>query len=94
MLVQSVNLFPCNWSAWTLLSTLCIEKNMVKSISDLFSSMTKLSWMKVLNLDLRPHWMRQFFLANVYLDLHESASALEILEALGSGEQFPSVRWS
>eukprot|EP01083_Nonionella_stella_P070814 189682_1 len=58
LLVESVNVYPLNWSAWKALVSLCHDKD------------------TVLNLKLSDHWMKQFFLVDVYLELQMNSNEL------------------
>lgn len=49
ILVESVNSYPWNWSAWTELLSLCTTLDMLRT------------------LNLRNHWMKDFFLASAFL---------------------------
>ncbi|GAX85404.1 hypothetical protein CEUSTIGMA_g12820.t1 [Chlamydomonas eustigma] len=70
MLVQSVNAYPCNWSAWQALRYLCNSLNAVQK------------------LDLPNHWVRDFFLASVLLDLQQNQEAMGRLQRLS--QMFPN----
>ena len=67
-LVRACNDFPCNWSAWLALQPLCEEGEGAAAL--------------VARLGLRPHWMLDFFLASLYLELGEHAEALQRYEQL------------
>lgn len=49
VLVESVNSYPWNWSAWTELTSLCTTLDMLRT------------------LNLKNHWMKDFFLASAFL---------------------------
>jgi anaphase-promoting complex subunit 8 len=53
VLVESVNSYPWNWSAWTELLSLCTTLDML------------------MNLNLKNHWMKDFFLASAFLVSYE-----------------------
>jgi len=73
-LIRSVNIFPCNWSAWKAIAALCKDRKMVQAVSE--------------TIDTR-HWMWQFFLADVFLELHlhQNEEAIQLLERLAA--RFP-----
>ena len=63
-LVESVNAYPWNWSAWSELQALCTT---VDSLS---------------TLNLKNHWMKDFFLAAAYQELKLYSEALVKYEIL------------
>ncbi|GJM86342.1 hypothetical protein PR202_ga02194 [Eleusine coracana subsp. coracana] len=64
ILVESVNSYPWNWSAWSELQSLCTSSDILN------------------NLNLKNHWMKDFFLANAYLELKMHEEALKRYERL------------
>ncbi|WOL15962.1 hypothetical protein Cni_G24744 [Canna indica] len=64
MLVESVNGFPWNWSAWSELQSLCTTTDTLN------------------NLNLKNHWMKDFFLASAYQELKIHEEALKRYECL------------
>ncbi|KAL6894301.1 hypothetical protein ACP4OV_008399 [Aristida adscensionis] len=64
VLVESVNSYPWNWSAWSELQSLCISIDILNS------------------LNLKNHWMKDFFLASAYLELQMHEEALKRYERL------------
>ncbi|KAJ0970665.1 hypothetical protein J5N97_018624 [Dioscorea zingiberensis] len=64
VLVESVNSYPWNWSAWSELQSLC-------TTTDVLS-----------NLNLKNHWMKDFFLASAYQELKMHEEALKRYEYL------------
>ncbi|XP_072983539.1 anaphase-promoting complex subunit 8 [Typha latifolia] len=64
ILVESVNSYPWNWSAWSELLSLC-------TTSDILN-----------NLNIKNHWMKDFFLANAYQELKMHEEALRRYECL------------
>ncbi|XP_062222555.1 anaphase-promoting complex subunit 8-like [Phragmites australis] len=64
ILVESVNSYPWNWSAWSELQSLCTGSDILN------------------NLNLKNHWMKDFFLASAYLELKMHEEALKIYERL------------
>ncbi|KAG9452207.1 hypothetical protein H6P81_005111 [Aristolochia fimbriata] len=58
ILVESVNLYPWNWSAWSDLQNLCTTPDILN------------------NLNLKNHWMKDFFLASIYQELKMYSEAL------------------
>nr|CAD1844908.1 unnamed protein product [Ananas comosus var. bracteatus] len=64
VLVDSVNSYPWNWSAWSELLSLC-------TTSDILN-----------NLNLKNHWMKDFFLASAYQELKMHDEALKRYEIL------------
>ncbi|PKA64393.1 Anaphase-promoting complex subunit 8 [Apostasia shenzhenica] len=64
ILVESVNSFPWNWSAWLELQSLC-------STSETLNK-----------LNLKNHWMKDFFLASAYQELKMHEEALKRYECL------------
>ncbi|CAN6268381.1 unnamed protein product [Urochloa humidicola] len=64
VLVESVNSYPWNWSAWSELQSLCTSNDILN------------------NLNLKNHWMKDFFLASTYLELKMHYEALKRYERL------------
>jgi len=64
ILVESVNSYPWNWSAWSELQSLCTSSDILN------------------NLNLKNHWMKDFFLASAYLELKMHEEALKRYERL------------
>ncbi|KAL6005085.1 anaphase-promoting complex component apc8 [Asimina triloba] len=64
ILVESVNSYPWNWSAWSELQSLCTTFDILK------------------NLNLKNHWMKDFFLASAYQELKMYNEALSRFEHL------------
>jgi len=64
ILVESVNSYPWNWSAWSELQSLCTSSDILN------------------NLNLKNHWMKDFFLASTYLELKMHEEALKRYERL------------
>ncbi|XP_042439765.1 anaphase-promoting complex subunit 8-like [Zingiber officinale] len=64
VLVESVNCFPWNWSAWLELQALCTTADTLN------------------NLNLKNHWMKDFFLASAYQELKMHEEALKRYERL------------
>ncbi|KAF3340392.1 anaphase-promoting complex subunit 8 [Carex littledalei] len=64
VLVESVNSYPWNWSAWTELTSLCTTLDMLRT------------------LNLKNHWMKDFFLASAFLELKMHEEALETYKRL------------
>ncbi|CAA7396820.1 unnamed protein product [Spirodela intermedia] len=64
VLVESVNSYPWNWSAWSELQGLCTTLDILRS------------------LNLKNHWMKDFFLANAYQELKMYNEALAKYEYL------------
>eukprot|EP01018_Ginkgo_biloba_P001203 Gb_18773 [translate_table: standard] len=70
ILVESVNSYPWNWSAWLELQALCTDLGILNRIQ------------------LKDHWMKQFFLAKTLVKLERTREGLDIYEKLD--EIFPS----
>eukprot|EP01132_Coremiostelium_polycephalum_P003667 gene3667-4566_t len=64
ILIESVTKYPCNWSAWSDLATLCSDIDDVNS------------------LQLPNHFMKDFFLAHVKLELQQNNESLSIYQNL------------
>ncbi|XP_010919294.1 anaphase-promoting complex subunit 8 [Elaeis guineensis] len=64
VLVESVNSYPWNWSAWSELQSLCTTTEILN------------------NLNLKNHWMKDFFLASAYQELKMHEEALKRYECL------------
>ncbi|KAL5212841.1 hypothetical protein ABZP36_023688 [Zizania latifolia] len=64
VLVESVNSYPWNWSAWLELQSLCTSSDILN------------------NLNLKNHWMKDFFLASAHLELKMHEEALKRYERL------------
>ncbi|RWR87437.1 anaphase-promoting complex subunit 8 [Cinnamomum micranthum f. kanehirae] len=64
VLVESVNNYPWNWSAWTELQSLCTTLDLLNS------------------LNLKNHWMKEFFLGSAYQELKMYNEALTKYEYL------------
>lgn len=64
MLVESVNNYPWNWSAWSELLSLCNTTEILKA------------------LNLKNHWMKDFFTASAYQELKMHEEALKKFEYL------------
>ncbi|XP_058084828.1 anaphase-promoting complex subunit 8 [Magnolia sinica] len=64
VLVESVNSYPWNWSAWSELQSLCTTLDVLN------------------NLNLKNHWMKDFFLGSVYQELKMYSDALSKYEYL------------
>ncbi|KAH7687584.1 anaphase-promoting complex subunit 8 protein [Dioscorea alata] len=64
VLVESVNSYPWNWSAWSELQSLCTTTEVLN------------------NLNLKNHWMKDFFLASAYQELKMHEEALKRYEYL------------
>ncbi|KAJ4967416.1 hypothetical protein NE237_019265 [Protea cynaroides] len=58
VLLESVNSYPWNWSAWTELQSLCTTVDILNS------------------LNLKNHWMKDFFLASAYQELRMHGESL------------------
>ncbi|KAI3952175.1 hypothetical protein MKW98_005870 [Papaver atlanticum] len=64
VLVESVNNYPWNWSAWSELQCLCTTNDILK------------------NLDLKNHWMKDFFLGSAFQELRMHTDSLARYEHL------------
>ncbi|KAJ8632128.1 hypothetical protein MRB53_025464 [Persea americana] len=64
VLVESVNSYPWNWSAWTELQSLCTTLDLLNG------------------LNLKNHWMKEFFLGSAYQELKMYNEALTKYEYL------------
>ncbi|KAI3985197.1 hypothetical protein MKX01_015131 [Papaver californicum] len=64
VLVESVNNYPWNWSAWSELQCLCTTNDILK------------------NLDLKNHWMKDFFLGSALQELRMHTDSLARYEHL------------
>lgn len=64
VLVESVNSYPWNWSAWLELQSLCTSSDILN------------------NLNIKNHWMKDFFLASAHLELKMHEEALKRYERL------------
>lgn len=67
VLVESVNSYPWNWSAWSELQYLCTSANVLNS------------------LNLKNHWMKEFFLGNAFQELrmhNESLAKYQYLQGI------------
>ncbi|MCL7029266.1 hypothetical protein MKW94_011986 [Papaver nudicaule] len=64
VLVESVNSYPWNWSAWSELQCLCTTNDILK------------------NLDLKNHWMKDFFLGSAFQELRMHTDSLARYEHL------------
>eukprot|EP01018_Ginkgo_biloba_P038683 Gb_03388 [translate_table: standard] len=64
ILVESVNSYPWNWSAWLELQALCTDIGILN------------------RLELKDHWMKEFFLASTLLELQRNREGLDKYEKL------------
>ena len=66
ILIESCNLYPWNWAAWSLLISLCIEVEHFKQVNEL----------------LLPHYMKDFFVAALFVELQLNEESFQLLSAL------------
>eukprot|EP01117_Protostelium_nocturnum_P019491 TRINITY_DN8468_c0_g1_i1.p1 TRINITY_DN8468_c0_g1~~TRINITY_DN8468_c0_g1_i1.p1 ORF type:complete len:598 (-),score=213.41 TRINITY_DN8468_c0_g1_i1:1459-2988(-) len=91
VLIESVNSFPLNWSAWTELASLFTQVDQQQSSSLLSSSSSFSSLQKtqaLLNSKISSHWMKDFFFAHLALELQQNDHAKSLYESLS--RQYPS----
>lgn len=62
VLVESINRYPWNWSAWSELVSLCNEHDNISELSSLIND----------------HWMKEFFIANLSLELQQNETSLQL----------------
>ncbi|EGG23458.1 anaphase promoting complex subunit 8 [Cavenderia fasciculata] len=66
ILLESLHLYPCNWSAWLDLASLCTDIQQVSQLS----------------LPPSDHFMKDFFLAHLLLQLHQTSESLQVYNRL------------
>lgn len=66
VLADAVNAYPCNWSAWLDLASVCVDFESVRVLK------------------LSDHWMRDFFMAHMLLELQQNFEAIKIYHQLRS----------
>ncbi|KAF3796278.1 Anaphase-promoting complex subunit 8 [Nymphaea thermarum] len=66
VLVESVNGYPWNWNAWSELQSLCTSIDILNNV----------------NVNIKNHWMKDFFFASAYLELKIYGEALKKYELL------------
>lgn len=86
ILIEAINKEPMNWAAWQELTPLIAEKQLVSSLNSYSKQISRIcSTFLILQIDslmLPDHWMKDFFLANLLVDLHlykEAEEAYKIM---------------
>lgn len=85
VLIESINKEPMNWAAWQELTPLIAEKQLVSCYYfyfEIHSYFIRLLILQIDSLILPDHWMKDFFLANILVDLHlykEAEEAYKIM---------------
>jgi len=74
LLIKSLNLYPCNWTAWETLLTLIDNTHRTNNLSSVSANLSK-------------HWMKDFFLAFAALELQQNQEALQMYDRLQ--ERYP-----
>jgi anaphase-promoting complex subunit 8 len=73
VLVDSLQNFPFNWSAWLDLATVCVENPALQQEVDA---------MLQSNAVLANHWMYHLFLVHIFLEQQENSFALQLIDGL------------
>ena len=79
ILIQSILLYPFNWSAWLDLAELCITDPTIDTeVEALLSPITN-------------HWMYHFFCVHVFIENKANENAINVIEKLAIGNHHPTA---
>jgi len=73
ILVDSLQQYPCNWSAWLDLASVCVDNPSLQQEVD---------YMLQSNAILTNHWMYHMFLVHVFLEQQQNELALQLIDGL------------